>query len=190
MEIIIYRHAEPIVSSDEVISGRDFISWVQKYNESGIRISQLAVEKEELVHTSTLIRSYETGMLIGKEVIRNRLFREAEIPLLSFPAVHLKAKFWLFVARLLWLFGFRKNCESFKDAKKRAEEIVDKIELLGFDAKRMVLVGHGFINLLIKKEFIKRNCTVIQTNDKNDFLSKMIIKTEPNHSRKRGQNYF
>jgi hypothetical protein len=36
MEIILYRHAEPTVSDQEKISGRDFPQWVQRYNASGI----------------------------------------------------------------------------------------------------------------------------------------------------------
>ncbi len=99
MEIIIYRHAEPRVSINEIISGRDFPLWVQRYNESGICIREFTGEKEEVVYVSDLVRSSETGRLIGKNVIQNPLFREAEIPLIKFPAIRwlLSVAQWLLV---------------------------------------------------------------------------------------------
>ena len=90
MEIIIYRHAAPIVSSNEIISGCDFPIWVQRYNESGIYLNEFVGEKEAWVYTSDLERSVETGRLLGNHIIQDPLFREAEIPLIRFPAIQLK----------------------------------------------------------------------------------------------------
>jgi len=175
MKITLYRHAEPLVSDNDVISGRDFISWVNKYNESGIKYIEVPDKKEHLVYSSNLARSYETGKLLGKKVIQDSIFREAEIPLLSFPAIHLKAKYWLIIARLLWFLGVRKNCESFFGAKKRAKQIADKIESILQNSGRLVLVGHGFINIFIKKEFLKRNWSVSDKKYGNKYLKKLII---------------
>jgi len=80
MEIILYRHAEPVVSNNELIFGWDFPQWVQRYNESGIITEKINVEKEKVVYTSDLVRSFETGKLLVKKTIQNPLFREAEIP--------------------------------------------------------------------------------------------------------------
>ena len=119
MEIIIYRHAETTVSDSEIISGGDFPRWVQRYNAAGIYIDEIERDKEDIVYTSDLMRSIETGRLMGKKVIENSLFREAEIPLIRFPSVRLKAKLWLFISRSLWLLGFKRKCESFKEARQR-----------------------------------------------------------------------
>jgi broad specificity phosphatase PhoE len=178
MEIIIYRHAEPIVSNNEIISGHNFPQWVQRYNESGIFIREIKVEKEEVVYTSDLVRSIETGRLIGKKIIRNPLFREAEIPLIKFPAIRFKANFWSFISRFLWLFGLKTKCESFKEAKQRAKQIVEKIELLLLENERIVIVGHACINRLIKRELFHRRWFLKQSNGGNGFLSKMTFKTE------------
>lgn len=91
MEIILYRHAKPLVSNNEVISGSEFPLWVQRYNESGICINEFKDKKEEIVYTSDLLRSVETGRLIGKRIIQDPLFREAELPLIKFPGMRLKA---------------------------------------------------------------------------------------------------
>ena len=98
MEIIIYRHEEPRVSSNEIISGHDFPLWVQRYNESGICINEFSGEKEVVVYTSDLARSLETG-----------------------------------------------RCESFREARRRARKIVERIELQLLENERIVIVGHGFL---------------------------------------------
>ena len=178
MEIIIYRHAEPIISSNEIISGRDFPLWVQKYNESGIRAHGFAGEKEEIVYTSDLERSLETGRLIGNNVIQDTVFREAEIPLIKFPVMRLKAKIWLAISRFLWLLGVKTKCESFKEAKHRAKRIVERIEVLLLEKQRIVIVGHGFINRLIKKELSRQGWFLEQAKNENGFLSRMKFNTE------------
>ena len=179
MEIIIYRHAEPIVSSNEIISGHDFPLWVQRYNESGIYVNEFTGQKEEVVYTSNLERSFETGRLIGNNIIQNSLFRETEIPLIKFPAMRLKAKLWLAISRFLWLLGLQTKCESFKEAKQRAKRIVERIELQLLEDQRIVIVGHGFLNKLIKKQLLRQGWLLERAKDQNGFLSRMIFKTEP-----------
>lgn len=77
---------------------------------------------EEIVFTSNLERCRKTGELIDKKIIESSLFREAEIPLIRFPAIRFKAKIWVFLSRILWLAGISRACESFKDAKLRARQ--------------------------------------------------------------------
>jgi broad specificity phosphatase PhoE len=176
MEIIIYRHAEPIVSSNEIILGRDFPLWVQRYNDSGICINEFINDKEDLVYVSDLARSVETGRLIGNNVIQDQLFREAEIPLIKFPSIRTKAKLWLAISRSLWLLGLKTECESFEEARQRAKNIVERIDLQLLKNERVVLVGHGFINRLIKKELLRRGWFLEQTKVENGFLSRMNFK--------------
>jgi len=155
MEIVIYRHAEPMVSGNEIISGHDFPSWVLRYNDSGIIKIEPRMKKEKIVLTSNLKRSMETGKLIGEKIIPNSIFCEAEVPLVQFPAIKMRAKFWMALSRFLWLFGLKKKCESFKDAKQRV-----------------------FINRLIKKKLIHRGWSLSQVEDGNKFLGKMTFRTE------------
>jgi broad specificity phosphatase PhoE len=177
MEIIVYRHAEPTVSDNEKIYGSDFPQWVQRYNESGIRVNEIADSKEEVVYTSDLPRSIETGRLVGKKTIESSLIREAEIPLIRFPAIRLQAKFWLFISRSLWLLGLKTRCESLKEAKDRAKQAVDKFESQLFENGRIVIVGHGFINRLIKNELLHRGWLIEQNNHGHGFLGKTVFVT-------------
>lgn len=173
MEIIIYRHAEPIVSGNEIISGRDFTQWVQRYNDSGIIANEPIGDKEDIVYTSDLKRSVETAKLIGNNVIQDSLFREAEVPLIRFPAMRLKAKMWLAISRSLWLLGLSTKCESFEDARQRTKQIVEKIELLLLENKKIVIIGHGFLNRMIKKELLHKGWSLNQAMAENGFLGRM-----------------
>ena len=175
MELVLYRHAEPVVSADEIISGCDFPSWVQRYNESGILAFDKSSPKEKIVYTSNLPRSIETGYAIGKKINVTSLLREAEIPLIHFPAFNRKANTWLYIARILWLSGFNKNSESFSDAKKRAKQVVNMFERLSLNEQRIVAVGHGFLNRLIKKELLRRSWILKKSSDNHTFLSMMIF---------------
>jgi broad specificity phosphatase PhoE len=188
MEIIIYRHAEPRVSNNEIISGHDFPLWVQRYNDSGICINEFAGEKEEAVYTSDLARSLETGRLIGKNVIPDPLFREAEIPLIKFPAIRFKAKLWLFISRSLWLLGLKTKCESLREARQRARKIVERIDLQLLKDERIVIIGHGFLSILIKKELLHKGWLLGPAIGENGFLNRMSFKTKPvNTADKQGQ---
>ena len=178
MKIVIYRHAKPVVSWNEIISGRDFPSWVSRYNDSGIIKIGPRMKKEKVVLTSNLKRSMETGNLIGEKIIPNSIFCEAEVPLIKFPAIRIRAKFWMALSRFLWLFGVKKNCESFKNAKKRAVRIIENIESHLLENQRVVIVGHGFMNRLIKKKLIQRGWSLSQVEDDNKFLGKMTFQTQ------------
>ena len=178
MELIIYRHAEPVVSADEIIPGRDFPLWVQRYNKSGILPVNISRPKEKVVYTSNLPRSIETGYAAGEKINVTSLLREAEIPLIRFPSLNLKAKKWLYAARILWLSGFDRNCESYSNAKKRAGQVVNMFKTLGRNERRIVAVGHGFINQLIAKELLRGGWTLKQSPDGNFFPGRMIFEID------------
>lgn len=178
MELFLYRHAEPVVSADEIISGRDFPLWVQKYNESDILPINKSCAKEKVIYTSNLLRSIETGYFLGEKINITSLLREAEIPLIKFPAVNLKTKLWLFVARMLWLAGVNKNCESFAEAKSRAGQMVHMFGSIRYNEQRIVAVGHGFMNRLIKKELLRRGWKLKQSPENHSFLSRMIFEID------------
>ncbi len=175
MELIIYRHAEPLVSADEIISGRDFPVWVQRYNGSGIIPDNIPFQKEKIVFTSNLQRSIETGYIIAKKINMTSLLREAEIPLIKFPGINMKANLWLITARILWLSGFNKSCESYSDAKTRVRQLVKMFETIGLNEQRITAVGHGFLNRLFTKELLRRGWRLKESPKNHSFFSKMIF---------------
>ncbi|MFB3164549.1 hypothetical protein ABLO26_24620 [Neobacillus sp. 179-J 1A1 HS] len=56
------------------------------------------------------------------------------------------------ILRCLWFIGYSSGCESLKDAKIRAEEASKFLVNCAMEHHHVVLVGHGFFNMLIGKE--------------------------------------
>jgi hypothetical protein len=78
MEIVLYRHAEPTVSSHEIIYGIDFPFWVQRYNESGVCINEIPNEKE-LIHRNWVIsQSKNEGEFLGKITFKTEQFAKSD----------------------------------------------------------------------------------------------------------------
>lgn len=75
------------------------------------------------------------------------------------------------------MLGHKTKCESYKEARQRTTKIVDKIELQLSESGKSVIVGHGFLNRMIKKELSHRGW-FFQSKGGNGFLSKMTFKTE------------
>lgn len=175
MKINLYRHAEPTVSSNETIRGCDFISWVRSYNESGVIPFVQLNNRSEFVYSSTFQRSIETAEALGEKIIEEPLLCEAEIPLIRFPPLRIKAKYWLAIARILWLIGFTKNCQSFQETKIRVRALANKLEQLQNSQNELTLVGHGLINRLLKSELKKRGWQTNKAKQQNKFLGKTTI---------------
>ena len=68
--------------------------------------------------------------------------------------------------------------EVCQNAKQRVIRIMENIESHLLKNKRVVIVGHGFINRLVKKELIHRGWSLSQVEDGNKILGKMIFRTE------------
>lgn len=84
------------------------------------------------------------------------MFGETNIPHFGRGSLSLPVGVWVVLLRVMWLFGFSKNGESFKQAKKRARLAADKLIALAEVHQDVLLVGHGFFNHFIAKELKKR----------------------------------
>lgn len=132
---------------------------VRSYDFSGIADSPLdetvlAVQDTQFIVCSHLPRSIESAKALGFSDIhlQDSLFSETSIPHFSRGSLSLPIGGWVVLLRVLWLFGFSKNGESFKQAKKRAGLAADKLIELAETHHDVLLVGHGFINHFIAKE--------------------------------------
>ena len=77
-------------------------------------------------------------------------------------------KVWAPILRVAWLFGYKNNSESFAEAKQRAELGADMLIEFAKENKTVLLIGHGIMNRLIAKAFIKRGAVQKeQTGDGN-----------------------
>jgi broad specificity phosphatase PhoE len=112
------------------------------------------------VITSDLKRSVESAKILNPEVktFPAQLFRETELPTRSMKILDLKLRpsIWAVILRLVWFSGYSNECESLSDAKLRAKKASQQLIDYAHEYKSVVLVGHGFFNMLIAKELQKK----------------------------------
>ncbi|MBS4218252.1 phosphoglycerate mutase family protein [Bacillus sp. FJAT-49711] len=170
MEISLVRHGKSQWSDNKLITSREFKNWVQNYDNSGVfeeksypleTLEKIAAAK--LVMTSDLTRSVESAKLLNSNIqmISNPLFRETELPIpfRKLGRLKVKASTWAIVLRCLWFSGYSNGCESLTEAKKRAEQAAILLVKCAKEYENVVLVGHGFFNMLIAKELKKLGWT-------------------------------
>ena len=161
MKVSLIRHGKSEFTENKRITCSDFANWVDKYNQRGIFNEKYYpddtlknIETANIILTSDLVRSIESAKLLSPKVktISYRLFRETELPYpFKFWGLRLKPNVWAVVLRCLWFCGVTKNCESLKEAKKRADRAAELLVACAQEYNSVALVGHGFFNLLIAK---------------------------------------
>lgn len=166
MEISLIRHGKSELIENDFISCLEFQQWVEKYDNYGVKEEMTfptetkeKVENAKLIVTSDLKRSIKSARLLNTEVkmISDPLYRETELPILSINLFNLKLRphIWAVILRLLWINGYSNDCESLSKAKHRAKKASQQLIDFATEYKSIVLVGHGFFNLLISKELQK-----------------------------------
>lgn len=166
MEISLIRHGKSQLIENDRIAFADFKKWVEKYDFNGVFEESVypvgTIEKvtaAKLVITSDLKRSVVSAKLLNSKTktISDSLFRETELPaspriLLN---IKLKPNTWAVILRLLWFSGYSNQCESLSQARLRAKKAAQQLIDHANEHKSIVLVGHGFFNMLITKELKK-----------------------------------
>lgn len=163
MEISLIRHGRSQLTENDQITFEKFKNWVEKYDFNGVFEESiypvLTLEKvaaAKVVVTSDLKRSIVSARLLKPKtkIISDPIFRETELPVkpgILFK-VKLKPNTWAVILRLLWFSGYSNECESLSQAKLRAKKAAQQLIGYATEHKSIVLVGHGFFNMLIAKE--------------------------------------
>jgi broad specificity phosphatase PhoE len=156
VRIILLRHGRPRFEHRGWIASRQMAAWIERYNQAGIEgdppVNAVAVTRQAAcVVASTLPRSTQSAQLlaIGREVICEPLFREADMPFAAWRTPALPYRVWCAVFRIAWLFGFSARAESRADAVVRAREAAQRLVELARERGPVLLVGHGVMNRLI-----------------------------------------
>ena len=163
MEIILLRHGRPKVDLKGGFSATELKQLVASYEQSDIQ----GFPPEKLkgnfdlyfVVCSDLPRSLQSAKKLGFEQTNecHSLFAETNIPHFDGGNLRLPVSIWVLVLRIMWLFGFSKNGEAFKHAKKRSEEAANKLIELAQKHNKVILVGHGLMNRLIAKQLRQKS---------------------------------
>lgn len=160
MEIILLRHGEPELELKGFISAKEFKNLVKQYNDAGIRDEPPEKLKKYFksyyVICSNLERSIQSAIKldINRINLTDNLFKEADIPHYDRGFIKLPVGIWLIFFRIMCLFGFSQNGESFIQAKKRAVNAVKMLTALAEENEKLIIIGHGLMNRLIAKQLI------------------------------------
>ena len=161
MKIILLRHGKPVMPSINKISASEFLSWVKKYDASGLCTTSKpsmqainCVKNSKAIVCSKLPRSIESAKALNSEaiILSSSLFNEAGMPSANWHALKVSPKIWAPLFRLFWLFGYSNNSESFQEAKSRAKEAVIKLTEIAHEQESVVFVGHAIFNRILANE--------------------------------------
>ena len=161
MEITLLRHGKPIIPSLKKLSASAFYEWVQEYNTSGLSPSSKPTTEAfscanecNAIVCSDLPRSIESAKALnaGDIVLSNAIFNEAGLPAANWHTLKLSPKIWAVTFRVLWLLGYSRNSESFRESKARAIEAVKKLTEIAHEYESVLFVGHGVYNRILANE--------------------------------------
>ena len=162
MEIVLLRHGKPKVDLKGYLSVKELKQLVEDYAQGGIQDTPDNKLKnkfsDHFVVCSDLIRSMESANELGLNNIHisDALFKEADLPHFDSNFLILPVAGWVILLRILWLFGFKRNGESFLQAKERSRCAAEKLIGLAQQNKKIIVVGHGLMNRLIGKQLQKK----------------------------------
>ncbi len=164
MKIILLRHGKPTTPPLNKITASEFFEWVQAYNSAELcsssqpttKAMSQAIDCNALV-CSGLRRSIESANKLNADhiVLSDPVFNEAELPVANWRTLKLSPKLWAFIFRILWLLGYSRNSESFKEAKTRAVDAVARLTELAYKHQDLMFVGHGVYNQILANELIR-----------------------------------
>lgn len=163
MEIILLRHGKPDVELKGHLNANQIKQLTLKYAQSGVQDFPPENLKNRFnecyVVCSDLARSTLSAKKLGVNEVHlsDALFKETDIPHFDHGVIKMPVTVWLIVLRIMWLFGFKKNGESFSKAKNRARDATYKLIELAQENENVILVGHGLMNRLIAKQLRVKN---------------------------------
>ncbi len=164
MQITLLRHGKPEFELAGNVRACDLSGIAKSYDLSGILGSPPKeaiglAQDHNIVVCSDLLRSLQSAEALGVTNVHSAdsIFRETSIPHFNKGSITLPIGAWVLILRIMWLFGFSKNGESFSAAKEQAKVAAQRLIQLAKQFERVLLVGHGFINHFIAKELLSNN---------------------------------
>jgi len=163
--ITLARHGEPALSRKVKLSAQEYRDFWARYEVGGLLPGQAAppmlagfVDKCGVIVASTRLRAIESAAVVagGRTVIQDPLLIEAPLPPPNWP-VRMSPKLWGFFSRFLWwYFNHHHGEESRAQAEARADLAAGKLAELAASGHDVVVLAHGFFNVLIGRALVKR----------------------------------
>lgn len=165
--ITLARHGEPALSRKVKLSSREYREFWARYELMGLLPGQTPppglsafVDTCDVLISSTRLRAVESALAVGggRDFTRDEVLIEAPLPPPNWPSwVKLSPRIWGFMARFhWWFFNHHQGEESRRQAEARADRAAAKLEAIAEGGQNVVVLAHGFFNLLIGRALIKR----------------------------------
>jgi broad specificity phosphatase PhoE len=165
--ITLARHGEPALSRKVRLSSQEYREFWARYEIMGLLPGQTPpaalqdfVASCDVLIASTRLRAIESAETVGGGRVfdRDAVLVEAPLPPPNWPAwVRLSPRLWGFFARFWWwFFNHHEGGETRRQAEQRAAQAAAKLQALALEGRNVVVLAHGFFNLLIGRELRRR----------------------------------
>jgi len=165
--ITLARHGEPALSRKIKLNTREYREFWARYEVGGILAGQtppamLAAFAGQcgVLVASTRLRAIESIRVAapGRSFHQEPLLIEAPLPPPPWPSwIRLSPRHWGFFSRFWWwFFNHHAGEESRREAEARADVAAGKLADLAATGQDVVVLAHGFFNLLIGRALRKR----------------------------------
>ena len=162
MQITLIRHGKPSSATSSAVNAVDYLKWIRRYNLSDVSASSRPKQINKQLERHYLVSSdfnraiHSTKIYTGRppDTI-SRLYREMEIPRYKLP-FKFAPMTWVYLCRILWMLGLTGPFESYRLAKRRADKAAQTLIELANKHGSLVLFGHGYMNLHIRRVLIKQ----------------------------------
>lgn len=166
MRISFIRHGR-LNNVTELMTVSSFRKWMERYDlasmekSTDIPIDTIeAIESAKLIVTSDQKRAVQSAAELTNSLsfIQSALFREAEVPSSFYIPKWVKCKpaVWIFIGRTVWIVGYSKGVESYREAQERARQAADTLVGYALVHGHIALVGHSYFNAMIGYELRTR----------------------------------
>lgn len=162
MKISFIRHGR-LDCTIEPMTVTSFHEWIKGYDLHTITEKQpIPLETREAVEVAKLIVTSDqkcavqsaAELMDSLSFIQNSLFKEAAVPASFYAPKWLKCKLnvWMCIGRALWILGYHKNVESYKEVRERARQAAYVLHRYALVHGSIALVGHNYFNSMIGTE--------------------------------------
>jgi len=165
--ITLARHGEPALSRKVRLSSAEYREFWALYETKGLAPGQTPpaslrgfVDECDVLISSTRLRAIESAQNVGKgrSFTHDEVLIEAPLPPPNWPSwIKLSPRLWGFFARFhWWFFNHHQGEESRRQAEIRADKAAAKLEALALGGANVVVLAHGFFNVLIGRALRRR----------------------------------
>jgi broad specificity phosphatase PhoE len=174
LSIFLIRHAEPKVKHPRWGNHRRIAEYFSAYDLAGVdevlaRPQGLDFEDLKEVVCSPMPRARQTALaLFGNaiELKEDPRFVEFGRLLLPLPFIWLPLSWWKVIGRIWWALGLKHSQgESYREARKRAQECAEHLAEKAKIDGQVVLVPHGMLNYFISRELRRLGWQLIRKSN-------------------------